>query len=377
MSTGLHRRSARRPGRCGVLEQASRTEERSWRRHGRGRGPVHTGLQHGRKQRPRWPLRLALGYLVLVCAIGLLARTLGERLWWTNVLLYLPQMIYLSPAVVTLPAALWKRDGRAVLVTGLAMLVVAWLLMGFNIPVPQPAPPPERPRVRVLAYNIRGALSGWHLIRKQVDTFRPDVVVFSEAAGWNRTRQLQAELKEQFPDWDSVQGGEMYVASRWPILEREAASLGRFSGREKVRARVDAPFGRFNVVGVHFYTAMRGRTLRKERRALASYMNHTAAVREQQALDVLEWTARLEEPTILAGDLNTPPAGIIYGRLARRFRDAFAAGGWGWGYTYPAHHPLLRIDYVFYSPHWQATTCQVGAGPGSDHRPVFAELALK
>lgn len=353
--------------------------------------PSAPGPPDGKRRRPRspWPLRLALAYLVLVCGVGLLARVVAERLWWTTLLLYLPQAGYLAPAVILLPLAVRKRDGRALLVTAVALLMVAWPLMGFNVPPTaiRARPKPgtrvvKRPRVRVLEYNIHGGTDGFAGISRQIQRFQPDVVIFSEAEGWGREHKLRKELAAQFPGWNSVQGNDVYVASRWPMLAQNTEPLGAYPGwkaparRQKVHALVQAPFGQFHVVGVHFFTALHGETLLNQRRRLPRYLRHTASARREQARDVLQYIRGMDGPVILAGDFNTPPAGEFYDKVTSPLRDAFMGAGWGWGFTYPSKLPLLRIDYVFHTPHWKAVACRVGDRPGSDHRPLFAELEL-
>ncbi len=357
-------------------------------RTGRGRGSaVGSGRAPAGRARPErrspWPARVAAGYLLLLCLLLLLTRVVAEGLWWTTLLLYFPQVVYAAPALVLLPWAVHRRDGRALLATLLAVGVVLWPLMGFNVPRPRERDPRAVGTVRLLAYNIHGATLGIEEVAANVRRFRPDVVVFSEATGWGREEELRDELDGLFPGWSSVRGGDIYIASRWPLQERRAAPLlpineagSHLEQRQKVRVAVAAPFGPFHVCGTHFRTAIYGETLLKNRRGVPDYMAKTGGIRLKQAQDVLASLRPLEGPVVLAGDFNTPPAGLIYDRLTRRYRDAFAEAGWGWGYTYPARLPLLRIDYVFHSPHWRTRTAEVGSREGSDHRPLFAELEL-
>jgi vancomycin resistance protein VanJ len=206
--------------------------------------------------------------------------------------------------------------------------------------------------------------------------------VFSEAAGWARERQLREALEREFPGWDHVLAGDVFIASRWPIVAQAAGILGPdmagpgLANREKVRATVSAPFGRFHVVGVHFHTALHGETLWRQSVRVPRYLDAAGAVRSAQAEDLLSWTRELDAPVIVAGDFNTPPFGSIYGGLTGRYRDAFAEAGRGWGYTYPARLPLLRIDYIFHSTAWSTLSAETAPPAGSDHRAVFAELAL-
>ena len=335
--------------------------------------------QRKKSQRSPWPLRWAGLFLLEVLLVWLLTRLLAERTWLTNLLLYFPQVAYAAPAILTVPLALWKRDGRALLVNFLALVGVGWGLMGFNIPT-APVSAARAPHVKLLEYNIEGGIEGMDGIRAQVERFQPDVVVFSEARGWGRSQQILRQLDGMFPGWSSLRFGEVYVASRWPVADHDAAPLGPrqrnpYLDRKMMRVTVRAPWGAFHVVGVHFNTAIHGESILNRRSRLAEYLHRTYAVRREQAADVLEWTKDLEGPVILAGDFNTPPEGRVYSRLTSRFKDSFRERGWGWGFTYPSKLPLLRIDYIFHTPDWRVTRCEVGPKPGSDHRPLFAELA--
>lgn len=335
-----------------------------------------------RPRRPAWPLWLSCSYLLIVLAVGLVSRSLAESQWWSTLLIYLPQVLYLAPAPLVLVPVIWSQDRRALAVFAGTLLLIAGPVMDGHVPLPK-FTPASAPRVRVLEYNIQGAKAGFELIRAQIERFQPDVVVFAEARDWGDERPLQAHLKQQFPNWASTVEGDVFIASRWPFRETDAQPLGDLLTRDpsldrkKVRALVEAPFGRFQVAGVHFYTAVYGRTLKKELKRVPSYMRHTGSIRREQTQDLLEWTRKIEEPLILAGDFNTPPAGQIYQSLINEFGDAFAERGLGWGYTFQSHRPLLRIDYIFHSPQWDVVRCEVGTGRGSDHLPLFAELALR
>jgi vancomycin resistance protein VanJ len=328
-----------------------------------------------------WPLRLSVAYLILVCLAGFSGRLLAERLWWSTFLIYIPQIVWLPLAVIGLLVATALRNVKAMAANAATSLVVLGPMMGFTVPSPRLGSA-NAPKARFLSYNIKGGLEGFVGLSSQIDRFKPDVVVFSEALGWADDTKTRAWLRERFPNWSSLYAGDVYIASRWPFAERDSRPVGpqalRYQGesRRAGHALVDAPFGRFHVLGTHFYTAMHATTLWKERRNIPAYVKGTAEARGIQADQLLGWAEELQGPVVLAGDFNTPPVGRIYGRITRGYRDAFGTAGWGWGQTYPSKTPLLRIDYIFHTPDWSTVSCEVGWPVGSDHRPVFAELAL-
>jgi vancomycin resistance protein VanJ len=287
----------------------------------------------------------------------------------------MPQAFYLAPLVPLALLALLRRDRAAAGMTAIAAVPVLLIWMdprpGIRGPVAT-----ERARVGVLAYNIEAARGGLEGIQREVRACRPDVIVFCEARRQPGNPDLTAELKQAFPDWHQTAAGDVWIGSRWPIVSSRRGYLPESINREKLLVTVEAPFGRFAVAGLHLSKALRPQTLRYQGTRLPRYLARTTAARQRQIDDALRWLAQEQGPLILAGDFNTPPAGHVYQQFRDRYRDAFLESGLGWGYTFPARLPLLRIDYVWHSPHWEAVSARVGAPGASDHRPVFAELAL-
>jgi endonuclease/exonuclease/phosphatase (EEP) superfamily protein YafD len=88
---------------------------------------------------------------------------------------------------------------------------------------------------------------------------------------------------------------------------------------------------------------------------------------------------------IVAGDFNATELTETYGMMAQHLDNAHAVAGFGFGFTFPSRArrlgtflPFLRIDHIFYSEHFEALDCTVGADSGgSDHFPVVATLQLK
>ena len=102
----------------------------------------------------------------------------------------------------------------------------------------------------------------------------------------------------------------------------------------------------------------------------------TARTRASQWPVLEEVVASVSGPFIVAGDFNNPPRGLLYGRLAEQWTDAFAQAGWGSGFTFPAHFPLMRIDYLWLSPSLRAVDCYTLGTRASDHLPVVADILL-
>jgi endonuclease/exonuclease/phosphatase (EEP) superfamily protein YafD len=115
--------------------------------------------------------------------------------------------------------------------------------------------------------------------------------------------------------------------------------------------------------------------------------------RESQAYSLVEMAGE-RGPSIVAGDANTTPLTGAYKILASSLEDGWVRAGFGLGHTFPgsdvpgSSRPhiagwsvpmwLARIDYVFFTPDWQALAARNAVFDGvSDHRGVVVVLSLK
>jgi endonuclease/exonuclease/phosphatase family metal-dependent hydrolase len=94
-------------------------------------------------------------------------------------------------------------------------------------------------------------------------------------------------------------------------------------------------------------------------------------------------------PHFLMGDFNTPGflgersrqiiPPVLQAMHAAGYRDAFRTVGEGHGRTFPAHSPLVRIDFQFLPEQWahglqRAETVSANVThDASDHRPLMVE----
>jgi endonuclease/exonuclease/phosphatase (EEP) superfamily protein YafD len=156
------------------------------------------------------------------------------------------------------------------------------------------------------------------------------------------------------------------VVSRFPLEPR--ASLRKKGQAQNVRVR--SPAGPIAIYNVH---PLRGGGWKKR-------YGEVAALLEEEIL--------LESgPVIVAGDFNVTPHSQMYLLLSRHLRNAHDEAGSGLGFTFPAAAralgivplvPLVRIDHVFVSGHFLALSAgTIADAGGSDHRPVYAELAQR
>ena len=82
-------------------------------------------------------------------------------------------------------------------------------------------------------------------------------------------------------------------------------------------------------------------------------------------------------PFIIGGDFNAPGGDAVFRLFQPRFHDAFREGGTGWCNTILNEFPVLRIDQIWLSKHFQVVTTLARRTRYSDHRMVICDVVLK
>jgi vancomycin resistance protein VanJ len=309
-----------------------------------------------------------------ILLVFLLGEYVAERTWLTTLLAYAPPLLFALPTAVLFLVVLNRRR-QAELIFGAAAALFCWfVLLGFRAPL---APAPEGPRLRVLTYNIAHGSAGVGRIAAVVRRYRPDVICFEEVNGFQSLPDPLPALQKALFDYRFVRGGEVTLATRLPV--RSVATHPLITGgayRVAVETAVEYKGRVVTVLGVHLATSATPESLTDRRGSIPAYLRRTTGVRESQIARLEEITARIDTPLVVCGDFNTPPRGHLYRRLTETYEDAFAARGTGFGWTYPATLPALRIDYIFTTGGAHAASALVPAVFASDHRPLFAEIVL-
>jgi endonuclease/exonuclease/phosphatase family metal-dependent hydrolase len=82
-------------------------------------------------------------------------------------------------------------------------------------------------------------------------------------------------------------------------------------------------------------------------------------------------------PFVIAGDTNLPPGSAIARRRFAGLHDAFADVGNGFGFTFPAKRPWMRIDRFLAASGVRFLAIRTEPLGPSDHRAVEAEIELE
>jgi endonuclease/exonuclease/phosphatase family metal-dependent hydrolase len=255
-----------------------------------------------------------------------------------------------------------------------------------SIPAWQAYARPDR-HLRLMTYNTHGC-SGMdgrvspRRIARAIREQMPDIVALQEVdLGRRRSRaEDQAAIIAREVGLHAVfcptvtRGDEHYghaLLSHWPIEVVKRARLpfdprGWWDEpRAAIWARVQVGGVMVNVVTTHLGLGIREREL------------------QMNALLGPEWIGPIldQEPVILCGDFNMLPGSLPYRLATQRLRDVqLAAEGHKPVNTFSSLKPLLRIDHMFLSQHFDAQSIVAVRNDltrvASDHLPLLAELRV-
>jgi endonuclease/exonuclease/phosphatase family metal-dependent hydrolase len=95
-----------------------------------------------------------------------------------------------------------------------------------------------------------------------------------------------------------------------------------------------------------------------------------------QTSEILSITSECEEPHLIMGDWNMRPGSRPWRLITQNYQDIWINNGQGRGATFPSKRPLLRLDYIFVSPHFEVQHSEVSRflPMASDHLPVWCDL---
>lgn len=241
--------------------------------------------------------------------------------------------------------------------------------------------------LRVMCYNVHSCrgLDGKvrpERIARVINACGPDVVAVQEVDAHRPSSggQDQAHLIARHLRMDHVfqtmleKEGEDYgiaIFSKHPFEKIRAGFLTpaarRREGRGAICLRITPDEGRaFYLINTHFGLG------RAERREQASVLLGE------------RWLGNIPEgePVILCGDFNSRPGSSVYRRLASRLDDVWSQAGEVRARPgFPSLMPVLRLDHIFQSEHFEVKDVEVlrsaTASVASDHLPLCAELSFR
>jgi vancomycin resistance protein VanJ len=313
-------------------------------------------------------------------------------------LLFLPLPLWLATAAIA-------RTRQALLAAAAPWLIFAWLYGELFLPRPAhlatsfatfTGAPLDGVPVRVMTFNLLAQSRPAGGILAVIAQADPDVILVQEL-GASLAGAMHEALGVSYPYSRLRTGGwgGTGIWSRFPI-EAEEQWPGSERGAQWQHAVLDVAGRRLHVVNLHLSTP----TTRWRPRAdgpLSLPALPTGETTTGRTTEIATLVPRLRalaqgpQGLVVAGDLNLTDQTPEYRALrSAGLADAYRSAGWGFGHTFPVGRrarlgpwrvtipvPLLRLDYILYSPHLAVTRARVWpSSRGSDHLPVVADLLL-
>lgn len=307
---------------------------------------------------------LLLGLLMLLHAripnrIGNLGSLVETLLPWFG--LFIP---------VLLAGALWRRSASAT--AALLLPVLVWLNL-FGAQLGDKSRPGGD--FAVAGHNVGADDPDPAGTARALAAFGADVLALQEVTEQARVT-YEKELAKTYP-YHTVQG-TVGLWSRLPLSDTRPVDTEIDYGPLAATKPAD--------VKMAYNRALRT-TVATDHGPLAVYVAHLGSVRVNPRAGF--WTvhrnrgaqalaravaAERNERVVLLGDLNGTLDDRAFAGLTSRLRSAQAAAGDGFGFTWPASFPVVRIDQILVRGVTPKSSWVLPA-TGSDHLPVAAEIS--
>ena len=329
---------------------------------------------------------IAYAYPASLSALLLLLYFVGERWWVTTALLYMPRVLLLVPLPFVLLGLLLARQRQLLWTQLLALALSLFPLMGLVLPGSN-SKNPEAPSLRLLSFNTNSGYSGATEIVAQVLANHPDIVLIQE--GQFGGGQIAEDLRARYPHVHAT--NQFTVASRFPILDATEPERLPYYGRVRsprfMRYLIQTPLGVIAFYSVHPISPRGALNVHRFRDVLHQLrtgaflkgdpeadLGANTGLRALQIAAVADLATHERVSVIIAGDTNLPGLSSILRDNLGNYQDAFRATASGFGYTFPAKHPFLRLDRIMSGPGFRFTSFAVGCGGVSDHLCVVADI---
>lgn len=335
---------------------------------------------------------LAWVYGIPLALMLVLRIVLGDKPWMMALLNNFAIYCFLPLLLIGILALVTRSRWGLIGVTPLIIIGLIWLGPSYFTKNP---PPAEGETMRVVTFNFYRDNRRQREAEDWINGQNADLIFLQEFPIYT-TRALLHRLNQNYPyirvDWRQENDWGNVFLSRYPIIEggritpadspsvyTQQRYLIDFDGQQIAAYNVDAtpPFGGRGRFALPFLDSN-----------LSAYVTgYDDTVRNDQLRVVLDYVDNETIPFVLAGDFNTGDQSVFYEELSTHMRDAFRDAAGGFGGTWPDSAvsdlvpgfvpPLLRMDYIWYSDDFRAVQSWRGPRLGSDHLPLYAELAFE
>jgi len=326
---------------------------------------------------------VAMAYLVVIFGHAAARALFGVRRGWLELLDDFEPWEYLPGPLLVALGAVFRS--RTLTLAGLPACLMFALRWGHRYLRPSPsATEGTSSDLTFMTFNTLAWQRAGHDLAESIVEANPDVVGLQEI-GPHATDYLARVLGDRYPYQFVTPSSDSHgaaVFSRFPI-RAPRAYRGSEHGHWWQHMTLLTPLGNISYLNIHTKIPY-VRTWRRRLGPIALPRSYHADRRETEITRLVNLIETLSGPVIVGGDFNMTEHGADYARMATCLRDAYRAVGRGLGHTFPAvgmapHKlpapwPVIRIDYIWHSEHFQPVWARVGKAGRSDHHPVVVGL---
>ncbi|MBQ6253351.1 MAG: endonuclease/exonuclease/phosphatase family protein [Bacteroidales bacterium] len=351
----------------------------------------------GRRKR-RW-LTGVIARALMLLAAALLFLTYASMIvnpakaWYMTAL----GLLFLPAVVLNLLLLFWalRRKSGAFLIPLLALLP-SLILIGRYYQFSSGGKESDGDKLRIISYNVGRFRLGEEKasldsIVRFIKDNGADIVCLQEV-DLTGEYDVSSFLKSEFPEYESsyymfINSEGVYgnvTLSRLPITNKGRIQFGESSNQAIYTDLKVREGSTIRVYNCHFesYSISLSSLVKSRLRDKAlvqdteERMKRSIIRRPEQVEQVMADIEECPLESIVAGDFNDNPMSYTYHRLMKGRKDTFVEAGRGFGATYSALWPFIRIDYILYPSDFKAVSNKIPRLRYSDHYPVIAEIAF-
>ncbi len=330
----------------------------------------------------------ALAYLLMMILYLVLRLTIQDRHWIISQINSFALLLFI-PLPILLLLTLFARSRRALLyLLPTIVLLALWIGPRF-LPKNRNT---QAVTFRVMSNNVSHFNIDPDRVSQLALAQSPDIIFLQEVQLSDQEQALKPlAYPYQTRQQDEMRTG-MYSAvnitySRFPFVSSEKIDPHIPGMPTLYRNVIELRGQRVALYNIHLLSpGGSGRWTNLSNNYFVRYaLSFNDAARNSQVDALLAFLATEPYPYIAAGDFNTSDFSMTYNILAAQMHDSFIEAGIGLGSSWPAARalglpafipPIIRIDYIWHSAGLQAIQAWKGDFVGSDHFPMFADLAL-
>jgi vancomycin resistance protein VanJ len=328
-------------------------------------------MNHWQKYFSKQSLVLAARiYLAIIICWQIAIRIGLQEFWIVRFIDTFGAWLYL-PLAGLLPCLFYKQIRKQLIGTLLVpLLIFGWEYHWCLLPKVDNS---STTGFKVMTWNIRYDNPNPKEIANVINSEQPDVVAVQELmrdTAW----ELSTILKPAFPyQYINPLTFEFGFFSKQPIKYTFNPTVTQFQ-----EANIAIGNREITLINVHLPTpAIKARKIG----FVPIPIDYNTNKQDEIYPALIDRVRAIEKPLLVVGDFNTGDRDRNYKLFSKYLTNAFEQTGWGLGFTYPIKPlfqlPLVRIDHIFYSQHWQANAARTNKGSGSDHQYLVAKLQLK